>query len=564
MIPVIKAKLDPVKTRVYDFHYDATHIFMSIFSCLCLMIHAGLLIAAYFRARSGDDLYFTYAVAGTLFVLVMGLVMATTVEVFLQAIKVKYDKKGAQELGLLPKKPKLIRIEDKFDVEHTFRDLEKFSSTTPLSFFGIYLFITLFFLSLNGFVWSLFVSLYHHNREFRFGYVYIVVDLLSGFVAPVLFLSSVTISMILLSYYTGNKLSIRNVLPRFFYSVKLEHRILQHKNPGVHFERSSSYEVLRKNDNDPEKFITIHENLEINEAEPAKDIPMEKHQTSPTKRITDTSDEIGLADPPDQSSENPDLSGITDPPDQINGDSNSMSEDDLVDEDAHLKVEYAYWEVLDKFKWDLKEKKNWYKWLEPHYSTWAFWIIICISSLVAFAQFIDSTIVEEMVSSTCPDNFDCFITKNSFNFEYFPCDSGNVTDEISINDELPVDFTLYCFRFKNFGFDSDVILAVGNAYALYLIQIAIFDKIVGNYYTSVHFKIDSFWTGSYLIGPASAIVLVFRNALFGNYQNLFYDVLRNWNIFNLLFYHVIVGIFIVTYRWQEQWLELDKASKKKQ
>ena len=499
---------------------------LSIITALCLLGYVGLLVTAYVRARAGDDLYFTYACGATGFVFIVTLFLTVLTLVMLRSIQAdanhsnklaslvsnvaknalkevadEVDKKKDEESneGIsddLKKKGKIvskgerkkITVQEMFCLEKTF-DIHEFRDYTFGSVIGTYLFLTLFFLSLTAFAWALFISLFHSNRQFRFGYVYIAVDFISGFVAPILLFCSITIGMVVSAFYTNERLSLRNVIPKLFNSVSLHNKILVESNPDAGIEPDYPHEI---------------------------------------------------------------------------------SENDKVYEDVKLNVEYQYWKIQNQFKWDLKDKKNvcfsTRKWLEPHYSTWALWVCICIAALFSFAQFIDETVIEELESSECLPRYDCFIALNKFSFSYFPCEPSNnsyadlLEQTNSSNTDNP---KYYCFRFKDFGFDSDVILAIGSAYALFLVQIAVFDKIVGNFHTFLHLKLDFVWTVFYIMVTNISGILIFVINLTSDYQHLVYDVLRSWNIFNFVLYHWVVGIFIITYRYQDQYKEIDKIKKEK-
>ena len=459
-------------------------VLLTIASLICLSVYVILMLTSFARGNVGDKLYFTYLVAATAFVFLMCLVFTSNASLFLTSVKYslpdedEYDNEDKDETKD-EVKPRLITIEEKFSIENTIKDLHDIQDNTILSVAGMYFFFVFLFLGLSSFAWAIIVAHYHQANPFMSGYEYIAVNVCSGFLAPIFLLTSVTISMVLVSYYTKDRLSMRNVIPKLFNSLKLCQKINASSNKNVN--------------------------------------------------IIQSEDGIPGIDPTD-----------------------------FVPEDSQLVVEYEYWDIKNHFKWDLVERKNWYKWLEPHISTWALWIIICISVVLSFAQFIDATVIREIASPLCLPQFDCFIAVHVFDFEHFPCDTGNLT-------ELGVTGTpiYYCFKFQSFGFDSNVILAIGNTYALYLVQIALFDKILGGYHTFIHLKLDVQFTLTYIIVPTGTAILIFISNLINNYEAVLYDLVRTWNLFNILLYHAVVAVFMITYRWQKQWIENHPTAKAK-
>ena len=125
----------------------------------------------------------------------------------------------------------------------------------------------------------------------------------------------------------------------------------------------------------------------------------------------------------------------------------------------------------------------------------------------------------------------------------------------------------HCFRFREFKFDSKVLLAAGNAYALYLIQISLFGKIISSFHTFLNLKLDVQFISIFMLTPLVWPLAVYAFNLMQDYQEIVYDVLHTWNVFNILFYQFVVGIFLISYRWQKQWKchhpdSLKKSAKK--
>ena len=439
-------------------------LLVSVATVICILIYIGVMIASFARGNVNDVFYYAYAAAATTFVPLMSIVFTANAGLFLASVKLSNpssDNKKSKDSG------KLITIQERYSIENTIKDLHDISNNTVLSIFGLYFFFTFLFLAISAIFWGIIIAHYHQNNFIASGYEYIAVNVCAGFVAPVSLLISLTIGMMLVSYYTKDRVSMRNVIPTLFYSVKLKQKL----KPNA--------DIVQSAGGDP-----------------------------------------------------------------------GIDPSDLVHKNTRLEVDYLYWDIQNQFKWDLAERKNWYPWLEPHVSTWCLWVIICISITVAFAQFIDATVISEVASTICLLDHNCFLPVSTYNFERFPCATGNLT-ALGITGSP----TYYCFRFRDFGFDSNVILAVGNAYALYLVQIALFDKILSGYHTFLHLKLDIHFTITYVAVPTLTAILIFISNVINDYQAVLYDVLRTWNLFNVLLYHIVVALFITTYRWQKQFME---------
>ena len=218
-----------------------------------------------------------------------------------------------------------------------------------------------------------------------------------------------------------------------------------------------------------------------------------------------------------------------------------------------------YWLVGRRFKYDLRDRrgrKDWFSrhpWIEAHYSTWAFWIVICLSVMFSFSQFINLTVISEQTSSTCITDFDCFLAFKPFEFEHIICPTGpNNTIDITYmrNNSivlLPNNTLLYCFKYLDFGIDNNLFLALGSTYALYLFGIALFDRIFNAFAVFIQIKQTRLWgICIILIGVSGFIIILLLYFLNGLHTFLF-DIIRFFEILLFSGYMIVMGALALTY-----------------
>ena len=222
-----------------------------------------------------------------------------------------------------------------------------------------------------------------------------------------------------------------------------------------------------------------------------------------------------------------------------------------------------YWLVGKRFKYELpygKKRKGLaerYPWIETHYSTWAFWIVICISVLFSFSQFINQTVIAEQSSSTCITDYDCFLAVQPFEFEHIICPAGaNGTFDITFmrNNSLahlPNNTVLYCFQYLDFGVDNNLFLSLGTTYALYLFGIALFYRIFNAFSVFIQLKQTRIW-GLLLImvGVLCVIAVILVYFLNGLHAFLF-DIIRFFEVLQFSAYFFVIGVLVLVYFHQD-------------
>ena len=232
-----------------------------------------------------------------------------------------------------------------------------------------------------------------------------------------------------------------------------------------------------------------------------------------------------------------------------------------------------YWLVGRRFKYDLKDRrggKGWFAkhpWVEAHYSTWAFWLVICLTILFSFSQFINLTVISEQTSSTCITDFDCFLAIRPFEFEHIICPTGpNNTVDITFmrNNSialLPNNTLLYCFQYLDFGVDNNLFLALGSTYALYLFGIALFDRIFNVFAVLIQIKETRLW-GVFLIliGAAGFVIILLLYFLNGLHTFLF-DIIRFFEITQFSAYMIVMGVLALAYFHQDGMTGAQKKQK---
>lgn len=325
----------------------------------------------------------------------------------------------------------------------------------------MYIFFILLILGFTLFAWAIVISQYYESLTYKVGWTFAVVDFTSGFLAPLSFLSSLTIAALLLSYFTRQEISLRSAISPLLSSVHL----------FIHMDGRE------------------------------------------------------------------------------------------------------YWLIGRRFRYDLShksKKSTWWSrhpWIEGHYSTWAFWVVICLSILFSFAQFINLTVISEQTASSCITGFDCFLAVESFSFEHIICPEGaNSTRDVTfmrdnLVTQVPNNTVFYCFKYLDFGFDNSLFLALGTAYALYLFSIAVFNRIFNVFAVFIQIKQTRLWGVLLIILGLAGLLTILLIYFLNGYHTFLFDILRLFEVFIFSFYMMVTGVLVLVYFHQKDWLNMMKKLK---
>ena len=124
---------------------------------------------------------------------------------------------------------------------------------------------------------------------------------------------------------------------------------------------------------------------------------------------------------------------------------------------------------------------------DKNLATWHLATVVALSMLLAISYFVDITIDQAVTAGSCrdvPRTFECF---NVSTLAHVDCR----------NDLTGV--ALYCFRFLQFGVDQDIIAALSQAFAFYLLTVQAFVKTFSVVKVFLHVKPTKFWGALFLI-----------------------------------------------------------------
>ena len=337
----------------------------------------------------------------------------------------------------------------------------QFVPLTLLSCIGMYVTFILFLLGMTSFAWAIVIAQYYKSLSYKIGWTFAVVDFASGILAPMLFLSSITVGSFLLSYFTRQQLSLRSAITPLLSSVRL-------------FEHPDGSE---------------------------------------------------------------------------------------------------YWLVGRRFKYDLRNrlgKRDWlsrHPWIEAHYSTWAFWLVICLTILFSFSQFINLTVIAEQTSSTCITDFDCFLSFTPFVFEHIICPTGpNNTIDITFmrNNSivlLPNNTLLYCFQYLDFAIGNNLFVALGATYALYLLGISLFYRLFNVFAVLIQIKQTRMWGIILILMGAFGFIMIFLLYFLNVVFTFLFNIIRFFEILLFSGYMIVMGVLAITYFHQSDLITAQNMKK---
>ena len=208
--------------------------------------------------------------------------------------------------------------------------------------------------------------------------------------------------------------------------------------------------------------------------------------------------------------------------------------------------ENYYWAVLNAYYFPLNKRPDRRKHgflysCDKNRYTWYFAIICALSMLLVFSYFVDLTVTDQRNFAECPSDpsFVCFLEKT---FAYVNC-SQNTYLNITL---------LHCYKFLRFGVDVNLITALSQSFAFYLLIITLSHQIlfIVKFLLTVH--PSRFWgcglfafCGLLIAGAIAAIV---KSDVFIAYTNIL-SILEFFMVAIIVF---VIGLLVVEGRWWEK------------
>ena len=212
-----------------------------------------------------------------------------------------------------------------------------------------------------------------------------------------------------------------------------------------------------------------------------------------------------------------------------------------------------YWVIEDTFYFKLKKRSdrlehNCFYSFDKTLATWHLATIVALSLLLAFSYFVDITIDQARTAISCSEvdrSYDCF---NTSTLAHVDC-----VDDIA----GPL---LYCFRFLRFGVDQDIISALSQSFAFYLVAVTFFVKIFSVVKVFLHLKPSRFW-GVLFVGLGVllliATIIVFIVWIRGYASPSIVAIIR-LNVINLAqfvmvcLFLIVTGLLLLEGKWWER------------
>lgn len=217
-------------------------------------------------------------------------------------------------------------------------------------------------------------------------------------------------------------------------------------------------------------------------------------------------------------------------------------------------VKYDYWVIEDIFYYPLKKKENrsdhgFCFSIDTSPATWFLAVIVGTAFNLVISYFVDLTLDAQVTVTSCNDvlidrSYDCF---NASTLNFVNC-IDNTDAEL-----------LHCFKFYQFGVETNIISAIATSYAFYLFTVGVLRQIYSvGVRNLVHIKPSRFWgigfLGAGLISYCvSIVVLVFW---IQGYAAETISALRRVNIIHISqFFMVSTFIFMVGALLLSKWYE---------
>ena len=208
--------------------------------------------------------------------------------------------------------------------------------------------------------------------------------------------------------------------------------------------------------------------------------------------------------------------------------------------------ENNYWTVLDTFYFPRNKRAHrsdhglFYSCDKSRY-TWYFAIICAFSILLVFSYFVDVTVTEEITSTSCPSDT-AYLCFSQANYLYVNCSQA-------LNSSVK---SIICYKFLRFGVDVNLITALSQSFAFYLLITTFFTQVFTVVRVLISIKPSRFWGiglilfSFLLIG--GAIVVLARSDVLVAYTG----ILSILEFFMVGFAVFVIGVLLVEGKWWEK------------
>lgn len=227
-----------------------------------------------------------------------------------------------------------------------------------------------------------------------------------------------------------------------------------------------------------------------------------------------------------------------------------------------------YYLVANRFRYDITHKTNpktklekylsKRAWLETHFSTWALWLLFCLTFLFAFAQFINLTVIDERTSDICIPQYDCFVPTMDASFVHFIC-SNNSNMQIGQNRSFLFlhqnDTVFYCFKFIGLAIEGNLFIALGGSYALFLLGIKLIVLLFHALSIALHIKQSFIWSLILLALGLFGFAAIFLIYFLTTSRVILFNMLRFVAVIIMSLYMIVIGLLSLAYFRQDDWKE---------
>ena len=212
---------------------------------------------------------------------------------------------------------------------------------------------------------------------------------------------------------------------------------------------------------------------------------------------------------------------------------------------------YDYWVINEVFYFPLKKKcdrinRGFFYSIDTSPATWFLTAIVCSALYLVLSFFVDVTLDEERSVISCTsdlidETFDCF---SAITFDFVDCVNNTASEP------------LHCFKFLQFGVESNVLVGITSSYAFYLLSITIFRHLFFVVHDLLQIKPTRVWGVGFLIvgvtlyaGSIATTILWIKGVTAGNINLSLIHIIQ---IFMLSSFITFMGLLLITAVWFEK------------
>ena len=212
---------------------------------------------------------------------------------------------------------------------------------------------------------------------------------------------------------------------------------------------------------------------------------------------------------------------------------------------------YDYWVINEVFYFPLKKRhdrinRGFFYSIDTSLATWFLTAIVCSALYLVLSFFVDVTLDEERSVTSCTsdlidETFDCF---SATTFDFIDCVNNTASEP------------LHCFKFLQFGIESNVLVGITSSYAFYLLSITIFRHLFFVVHDLLQIKPTRVWGVGFLIvgvtlyaGSIATTILWIKGITAGNINLSLVHIIQ---IFMLSSFITFMGLLLITAVWFEK------------